>query len=147
MTKVLSVNIHLKFGFFSMKNIILLKGNVQPGWILHIISQWKKIVLVLSDMKFCFFKRLASAVEEDTTSFVHGIHVIGDIIQSSTVPYLRKQIFPGQNSNLLSGRVRARTPITLECKSRYDRGGRLGWWPSKPIERPISCVLVLYDAR
>jgi hypothetical protein len=67
-------------------------------------KQWKKVVLFLSDMKFCFFKRLASAIEEGTTSLVPGICVIGDQIKSSTVPYLGKQIFPGQNSNLPSGR-------------------------------------------
>jgi hypothetical protein len=27
-------------------------------------KQWKKVVLFLSDMKFCFFKRLASVLEE-----------------------------------------------------------------------------------
>jgi hypothetical protein len=69
----------------------------------------EKVVLFLSDMKFCFFKQLASAIEEGTTSFVPGIHVIGDQIKSSIVPYLGKQIFPVQNSNIPSGRVRART--------------------------------------
>jgi hypothetical protein len=44
----------------------------------------KKVVLFLSDMKFCFFKGLASAIEEGTTSFVPGIHVIGDQMPKQT---------------------------------------------------------------
>jgi hypothetical protein len=69
--------------------------------IFTVFSQWKNVVLFLSDMNFCFFKQLASAIEEGKKSlFVPGIHVIGDQIKSSTIPYLGKQTFPGQNSNL-----------------------------------------------
>jgi hypothetical protein len=35
-------------------------------------------------MKFCFFKQLASVIEEGTTSFVPGIHVIGDQMPKRT---------------------------------------------------------------
>jgi hypothetical protein len=73
-------------------------------------KQWKKFFL-LSDMKFCFMKRLFYTALEETRS-------VGSQKKSAVV----------------AGRV-------------LNFGTKEGTTSFEPIERPITCVSALYDAR
>jgi hypothetical protein len=75
----------------------------------------EKSVFFLSDMKFCFMKRLFYTALEETMS----------VARSESIE---------KKSAVVAGRV-------------LNFGTKEGRTSFEPIERPITCVLALYDAR
>jgi hypothetical protein len=79
-----------------------------------LIKRKEKSCFFLSDMKFCFLKQLASALEETM--------------------YVARSESSQKKSAVVAGRV-------------LNFGTKEGTTSFEPIERPITCVSVLYDAR
>jgi hypothetical protein len=91
-------------------------------------KQWKKIVLFLSDMKFCFFKRLASALEE--TMSVARPHLGKP--ESLLIGARRKQseeVSSSGGSSLSADReADSRCPSSLLRKTSELEGVPQRWW-------------------